>query len=121
MALMLQKFCPIDREYPVYEVIDEKNDLLLDVIRSNDGVYADELLVFGDRVLELCAPRRSGSLTTTSNADRRAMCQAQRACFSVCATFRVSRVRPASILLTHSTTAAPAPGIAHISVCVNHE
>ena len=39
MALKLPKFSPIDREYPVYELIDENNDVLLDVSRSNEGVY----------------------------------------------------------------------------------
>jgi hypothetical protein len=39
MALRLQKFAPIDREYPVYEVVDEENNILFDVSRTDAGAY----------------------------------------------------------------------------------
>lgn len=38
MKLKLQKFSPIDRQYPVIEIIDERNDVLLDVSRNDEGM-----------------------------------------------------------------------------------
>lgn len=35
--LKLQKFGPIDRDYPIFEIIDEDGVPLLDVTAANDG------------------------------------------------------------------------------------
>jgi hypothetical protein len=37
MGLKLQKFAPIDREFPVYEITDDSGDVILDVSRADDG------------------------------------------------------------------------------------
>ena len=39
MPPKLQKFAPIDRNYPIYEIIDEANEVLIDVSRSDAGIY----------------------------------------------------------------------------------
>jgi hypothetical protein len=42
--MRLRKTAPIDREYAVYEVLDERGDVLFDIGRSDDGAY--EMSVF---------------------------------------------------------------------------
>jgi hypothetical protein len=37
VALKLQKFAPIDREFPIYEIVDDNGEVLLDVTRSDEG------------------------------------------------------------------------------------
>jgi hypothetical protein len=39
MTLKIQKFVPNDREYPIYEVIDDENNVLFDVSRTDSGAY----------------------------------------------------------------------------------
>lgn len=39
MTLKIQKFVPNDREYPIYEVIDDDNNVLFDVSRTDSGAY----------------------------------------------------------------------------------
>lgn len=54
-TLRLRKTSPIDREFSVYEVVDEAGDILFDVGKSDEGVY--ELAIFDHtgrgRVVEL--------------------------------------------------------------------
>jgi hypothetical protein len=33
-----QKFSPLDREHPIFELLDDDGAILLDVSRNNDGV-----------------------------------------------------------------------------------
>ena len=37
MTLRLQKFTPIDRDYPIIEIIDEGGAVLLDISRNDGG------------------------------------------------------------------------------------
>ncbi len=39
MSLRIQKFVPIDRDYPIYEIINDANEVLLDVSRTDSGDY----------------------------------------------------------------------------------
>lgn len=48
MRLRLQKFTPIDREHPIYEVVDDERNVLLDVTRSSEGDW--EILMHSDSV-----------------------------------------------------------------------
>jgi len=54
-ALRLRKMSPVDREFSLYEVVDEAGEILFDVGKSDDGVY--ELAIFDHagrgRVLDL--------------------------------------------------------------------
>lgn len=38
-TIRLRKTSPIDREYSVYEIIDERGDVLFDIGRSDEGEY----------------------------------------------------------------------------------
>jgi hypothetical protein len=54
MPLKLQKFVPIDREYPIYEVTDESHNVLFDVSRTDGGAFEIGFHKDGvGRVLEL--------------------------------------------------------------------
>ena len=38
-VLRLRKFTPIDREYPIYEVVDEQDRVFFDVARTDETTY----------------------------------------------------------------------------------
>jgi hypothetical protein len=38
MALRLQKFVPVDRDYPIIEIVDQSGEVLFDVSRNDAGV-----------------------------------------------------------------------------------
>ena len=38
-TIRLRKTSPIDREFSVYEIVDERGDVLFDIGRSDDGEY----------------------------------------------------------------------------------
>jgi hypothetical protein len=64
--MRLRKTAPIDREYAVYEVLDDHGNVVFDIGKSDDGVY--EMSVFDsqgrgrilalDKVLGLVAEAR---------------------------------------------------------------
>ena len=54
MKLKLQKFVPIDREFPIYEIIDAEGNVILDVSRSDNGTIELGLQPLGSgRVIPL--------------------------------------------------------------------
>ncbi len=39
MSFKTQKFSPIDRKHSIYELIDEDDNVLIDISRSDEGDY----------------------------------------------------------------------------------